>query len=203
MPPPRGSLAASPRSSRHMRRAGCPERSGRPGSIGGRGRRRRWTGRRRPRPQRQKSRALSYHFAEEALRKEEEEEEKAEDGEYVWVRGAAATAGEQRHVRGGEGLQEPEHDAAQHSAGNVADATEHGRREGLQARNEARVGVDEAVLHSEQHAGGTTHCATDQERQRDDPVDVDAHEAGRRLILGDPANRRADLPPVYRAMPPP
>ena len=40
------------------------------------------------------------------------------------------------------------------------------------------------------------HGPADEEGQRDDPVDVDAHEARGRLVLGHRADRLADLGPV-------
>src|SRR6476469_8902092 len=52
--------------------------------------------------------------------------------------------------------------------------SEHRGGEGLQAGNEARVRVDQAVLDPEQHAGGAAHGAADEERQRDDAVAIGA-----------------------------
>src|SRR5437764_13652976 len=142
--------AASPGSVRRRHRAGSSGRPGTGGSSGGRGRRRRWRGPRPPPPPRRGSRALPDHFAEEALRTEDQNQDEDGEGEDVLVLGAEGTAGEQRQVGGRERLQKPEHDPPQHRAWDIADAAEHGRRERLQAGNEPRVWVDEAVLHYEQ-----------------------------------------------------
>src|SRR3989449_5664794 len=114
--------AASPGSARRRRRAGSSGSQGRRGSNGGTGRRRRWRGRRTPPPPPRGSRALSNHFAEQALGTEDQDQDQDGEGEDVLVLGAEGPAREQRHVGGRERLQEPEHDPAEHGAWNVADA---------------------------------------------------------------------------------
>ncbi len=120
-----------------------------------------------------------------------------ENARTSFVLGAERAAREQGQVGGRERLQEPEDEPADHGAGNVSDAAEHRRGEGLQAGDEAAVGVDQAVLNAEQHARGTAHGPTDQERERDDPIDIDAHEARRRLILGHRTDRGTGLRAVH------
>src|SRR5207244_12744599 len=100
--------AASPGSARRRHRAGWSGRPGRGGSSGGRGRRRRWRGPRTPPPPRRGSRALSNHFAQEALRTEDQNQDEDGEGEDVLVLGAEGTACEQRQVGGRERLQTSE-----------------------------------------------------------------------------------------------
>src|SRR3989454_5119718 len=137
------------------RRAARPGRPGRRGPSVELSRRRGWTGRRRPwRGPRTGSRALSDDLAQQALGSEDEDHDEHREGEDVLVLGAERSPREQGQIGGGEGLEQPEHEPAEHRAGDVADAAEHGRGEGLQPRNEPGVGIDQSVLDAEQDAGG-------------------------------------------------
>src|SRR4030095_6992908 len=95
-----------------------------------------------PRP----SSPLAHDFAEEALGPEDQDEDQDREGEDVLVLRAEGPAGEERQIGGGEGLEQAQHEPAQHGAGDVADAAQHRGGEGLEAGDEPGVGVDQAVL---------------------------------------------------------
>src|SRR2546430_4420479 len=133
-----------------------------------------------PWPPPDRSRPPPHHFAQEPLRTEDQDEDQHGEGEDVLVLGAERPPRQERQVGGGERLEQAEDEASGHRAGDVADAAQHGRGEGLEAGSEARVGVDQTVLDAEEHAGRTAHRPPDEEGDRDHPVDVDAHEARRR-----------------------
>src|SRR5688572_33408186 len=102
-------------------------------------------------------RPFTDHLAEETSGPEDQEEDQHREREDVLVLRAERAAGEQRQVGRGERLEQAEDEPADHRAGNVSDAAEHGGGEGLQSRNESRVRIDETVLHAEEHAGGAAH----------------------------------------------
>src|SRR5258708_13852718 len=86
-------------------------------------------------------------------------------------------------VLAAERFNEPDQDAAQHGAGDVADPAQHRRREGSEA---CRIADDEAgvvVVETEDHAGGARERGAQEERRHDHAVDIDAHHAGGLLIL--------------------
>src|SRR5712692_8131466 len=139
---------------------------------------------------------LPDDLAEDALGPEDQDEDQDREGEDVLVLGAEGPTRQQGEVGGRERLEQTQHEPAEHGPRDVPDAPEHGRGEGLEPRDEARVRVDEAVLDAEEHARPATHGPADQEGQRDHAIDVDAHEAGRGLVLGDGADGLADLRPV-------
>src|SRR5712692_5386875 len=140
--------------------------------------------------------SLSHDLAQQALGAEDQDQNENREGEDVLVLGPEGAAREQRQVRGGEGLEQSEHEPAQHGARDIADAAQDGRRERLEPRDEPRVRIDQTVLYAEQHARRAPHAPADEEGERDDAVDVDAHEAGRRLILRHRADGGADPRPV-------
>ena len=82
-----------------------------------------------------------------------------------------------------EGLEEPDQDRAEHGPREVADAPEHGGRERDQAEREPVVEADGRVVEGEDHARGAGEPTGDQERERDRPVDVDAHHGRGVLVL--------------------
>src|SRR5690606_25253305 len=94
-------------------------------------------------------------------------------------------------------LDEAQEQAAEHCAGDVADAAQDGGGEGLQPGYEAHVVIDDAVVDAPHHAGCTGHRTADGERLRDHPVDVDTHQGCRPLILGDCAHGAAQARPLY------
>src|SRR5450756_848394 len=72
---------------------------------------------------------------------------------------------------------------AEHGAGDVADAAEHGGDEGFDPRPYAQEwGCQHTVGRAIQDAAGACQCRTHDEGHTDDDVDVDAHEAGCRLV---------------------
>ena len=92
-----------------------------------------------------------------------------------------------------EGLDEPDQDGAEHGAGQVADAAEHGGRERDQPELEALVEAHGRHVERVEEAGRARERAGDQERERDRAVHVDAHDRGRVLVLGGRAHRLALL----------
>src|SRR2546426_6185378 len=101
--------------------------------------------------------ALSHDFAEQTLRPEDEDEDQDREREDVLVLRAERAAGEEREVGRRERFEQAEHEPAEHRAWYIADAAEYCCRKCLQPGNEAGVGVDEAVLHAEQHARRAAH----------------------------------------------
>src|SRR5260370_788024 len=105
-----GPGAARRASARGRRRAASPRKGGRRAPSGERSRR--------PTPRRRRGRprgppgscASPHDLPEEALGPEDEDEDQDGEGEDVLVLGAEGAAGEQREVRGGERLDEPEYD---------------------------------------------------------------------------------------------
>ena len=83
-----------------------------------------------------------------------------------------------------------------HQAGDGADAAEHRRGKGLDARHGAGGGHQGRIGGAEQHSrdGGKTRA--DGEGDGDGGVHVDAHELGRALVLGAGAHGLAHLGPV-------
>src|SRR5687767_13491979 len=71
------------------------------------------------------SRTVGHPFAEQALRPHREHEDQHDEGEDVLVVAAEHAAGQHADVAGAEGLDQPEQHAADHRAGQIADATEH------------------------------------------------------------------------------
>src|SRR6266508_2838140 len=78
-------------------------------------------------------------------------------------------------------------------AGDAADPAEDRRRERLDAWDEAHERVDLGEIQSEQHAGHAGQYPADGEGRHHDPVDVDPHQAGDLLVLGDRPHRLARL----------
>src|SRR5881409_1737387 len=68
------------------------------------------------------SRAPPHHLAEEPLGPEDQDQDQDREGEDVLVLGTERACGEKRQVGSGEGLEQAEHEATEHRAGNVADA---------------------------------------------------------------------------------
>src|SRR5690606_31650455 len=79
---------------------------------------------------------------------------------------------------GAEGFGHAQHQAAEHGAGDAADAAQHRGGERLDAGEEADVGVDHAVLHADQHRCDGGQGGADDEGQGDDAVGVDAQQVG-------------------------
>ena len=71
-----------------------------------------------------------------------------------------------------------DHQPAEHRAGNVADAAEHGRREGVQAVLKSHLVADRVDVQAIDHDGRAGQCAADGERDGDHAIDVDAHQRG-------------------------
>src|SRR4051812_35074680 len=81
--------------------------------------------------------AIRHALAEQALRAQRQHEDQHDEREDVLVVRAEHAAGDLADVAGAERLDQAQQHAAQHGAGQVADAAEHGRREGLEAGGEA------------------------------------------------------------------
>src|SRR5919109_5147968 len=61
---------------------------------------------------------LTHDLSEQAPRAEDQDHDQDREREDVLVLGAEGAAGEERHVRGRERLEEPEHEPPDHGAGN-------------------------------------------------------------------------------------
>ena len=86
-----------------------------------------------------------------------------------------------------------EKQAAEHGARDIADAAKHSRREGFDAGDETHEKVDALrAEHAIDHTGGARQESADAEGEHDDPVNVDAHQAGNLFILRDRSHRFAD-----------
>ena len=94
-----------------------------------------------------------------------------------------------------ESLDEADQHAAEHGAGQVADAAEHSGGEGDQAELDAGVVVVVWVC-TYMSAGGAGQRAAEGEGERDGPVDVDAHQPGAVLVLGHRPHGLAQLGPL-------
>ena len=97
-----------------------------------------------------------------------------------------------RNRLGPIGFDEAQEDTAQHGARDVSDAAQDRGGEGLDAGDEPHEEVDLLEHDRVEHAGGPGSRAADDEGHGDHPVDVDAHEVGRLLVLGHGADGLAD-----------
>ena len=97
-----------------------------------------------------------------------------------------------REIGGAEGLEKADDEATDHGAGNVADAAQDRRSEGLEARDIAHAEIDRAVVEPDQHAGDRRQGRADDEGQQDDAVDIDADEPRRVLVERGRAHRLAE-----------
>ena len=91
------------------------------------------------------------------------------------------------------GLDQADQERAEHGAGQVADAAEHGGGEGDQAEREALVVANHRLRERVDEPGGAGERAGEQERERDRAVDVDPHDRARLHVLGGRAHRLALL----------
>ena len=89
-------------------------------------------------------------------------------------------------------LEEAQEQAAEERAADVADATEDGCRERFDARQEPDVEPGGLEEDREQEAAGPSEDATEEERERHDPVDVHAHELRSFRILRRGADAAAE-----------
>ena len=89
-------------------------------------------------------------------------------------------------------LDDPDDQAAEHGAPEVADAAHDGRREGDQAGLEALVEADRRLVQRVDEAGRAGEHAAGEEGQRDRRVDVDPLQAGGVRILRGRAHRPAE-----------
>ena len=105
-----------------------------------------------------------------------DEDEQAEGKHILVVAGDIAC---------GEGFGEAENQSAEHGAGNGADAAEHRRDEGLEAGEDAHVGVDLRVAQGPHDARGRRQRGAEPEGQRDDAVDPHPEQARGLDVLGD------------------
>ena len=131
-------------------------------------------------------------LAEDAGRLEDEDEGQDQEDEELRPAGVA---------QGGRGvLDEADDEAAEHGAGDVADAAEDGGGERLESGVEPEVEADIAEAQAPHDAGGRREGATEEERQGDRLVHVDAHEGGRLAVLGRRAHRAAHARPAHEEL---
>src|SRR5499425_3720388 len=115
---------------------------------------------------------LPPYRAEDALRPHGEDDEQDEVGRHVLEAGGQVGAREE--------LDEADGEAAYESAGNGAEAAEHGGREGLEP-DEAQVDVHQRYG-SEEHAGDGGHTRGDGPDERAHQLHGDAHVVGGELV---------------------
>jgi hypothetical protein len=97
-----------------------------------------------------------------------------------------------REIARPEGLDQADQQAAQHGAGQRADAAEHRGGERLDAGEEADVEVDHAVVEQEHQPATAASAGAHDEGQRDRAVDVDAEQRRHLLVLLAGALRAAE-----------
>ena len=97
------------------------------------------------------------------------------------------------NVRLGENLDDAEQNAADERARNRADAAKYGSGECLDARQRAGGRHQGRVRGAQQHARDSGKTRADGKGDGNGRVDVDAHQLGRALVLGNRTHRRADL----------
>src|SRR5205085_5431341 len=124
-------------------------------------------------------------FAEQPLGAENEDED--EDREDDRLRPVAS--GRVPHEPLVESLDESDEDRAEDRAGEVPDAAENGGRERDQAELVARVVADLPEVERVHEPARAGERAGDEERERDRPVDVDAHHGGGVAVLRGRAHR--------------
>src|SRR5260221_5510659 len=110
------------------------------------------------------SRILSYAFAEQACGTEHQYKDEHAERDHVLPLVAEAS--------GADILEQPEDEASDERASDVADAAQHGSSESLDAGDEPDVEprIEPQSVHQSRDPG---EDAADDERRRDDPVDVD------------------------------
>ena len=143
-------------------------------------------------------------LAEQALRPEDEDQDEQDEDDRLGPVGPGRVPGEAVV----EVLDEADQVAAERGARDVADAAEHGRREGEQADAEAEVEARLREVGEVDEAADAGERAAEAERERDRAVDVDAHQARGVAILRRRPHRLAparalDEPDQRRAAPAP
>ena len=116
-----------------------------------------------------------------------------DEGEDVLVTRIEPATAPGLDVARADRFDQPEHDATDHRAGQVADTAEHRCREGLKPRHEAHRVVRDAVVRRDHHASHCSQCRPNDEGQRDDAVRIHAHQARNAVVLGRRAHRAAHV----------
>jgi hypothetical protein len=132
-------------------------------------------------------------FAQRARRWKRQLEDPHDERDDGLVVAAENTAGQHADVAGPERLDQAEQDAADHRAGEVADAAEDRGGERLQAGQEAHRVLDRAVVGGVHHPGQRGERGADHEGCRDHGVGLHAHQAGDARVLGGRPHRAAQL----------
>ena len=95
-------------------------------------------------------------------------------------------------------LEDAQEQAAQRRPRYAADAAQHGGGEGLDARDKAHEEVRLAKEQGVQDSGCPGHGRADGKGDGDHPIDVDAHQGGDVLVLGDGPHGLARLGAVHK-----
>src|SRR5215212_9164303 len=101
------------------------------------------------------------------------------------------------YVLVGHGPDDPDQEPPDHRPGEVADAPEDRRREGVEPLLETHVEDRDAVEEAVHHARGPGQDASQEESDGDRPVHVDPDHRRRLLVLGDGPHRLALLGLLY------
>src|SRR5277367_291587 len=137
-------------------------------------------------------------FAEQARRPEKQHQNQHDEREYVLVVAAETAAGQVTDVTSAEAFDHAKQHAAEHGAAQIADATEHCRGEGLEPEYKSHVVMRNAVIRADHHARDRSERGANNEGDRDDGVDVDAHQARDRLVLRGRAHRATERCTVHQ-----
>src|SRR5712691_3423474 len=118
---------------------------------------------------------LHIRAAEQALGQEDQRDgEDREGGDVLVVDGKIGRP---------HGFDEADQEAADHGAGQRADAPQDRGREGFHARGKAVIEIHHAIIHEVHGAGDSRQRRTDHERDRDGSIDVDAEQRRHLLVL--------------------
>src|SRR2546421_439187 len=130
------------------------------------------------------SHLLHFRPAEQALRQEDQRDgEDRERGDVLVV---------DREIRRPHGFDQSDEEAADHRAGERADAAEYGRGERLDAGDETVGEIHHAVGHQVHRGGDGRERGADHDGDRAGPVDIDADERCHLLVLLAGALRAAE-----------
>ena len=110
----------------------------------------------------------------------------------------AAQIGEFADIAGAERLDQPQQNTAQHGAGEIADAAQHGGGKRLQAEHEAHRVVGDAVIGAIHHAGHGSQARANDEGGGDGAIGVDTHQGCNIHIFGRGADGNAEARAVNK-----
>src|SRR5437660_1023467 len=102
--------------------------------------------------------------AEKSLGAKKENDDENRKSDHIFPLGAVG------NQTGGQGLENTENDSSPHGAGNVADPSQHGGREGFDAGHKTHVVLNGAIVQAVQRSGDAAECTAQKECQRNNPI---------------------------------